>query len=61
MKYMGCVTDKEFNRALLEMYPNRKVNSSDQYRRKAIVSKYHDLPELQSEMNKREARRYYAS
>lgn len=46
MKKMGCVIDKEFEKALLEQYPNRKYTHSDQFKRKKVMSESRDIPEL---------------
>ena len=61
MKYMGCVTDREFNRALLEVYPDRRPNSADSHKRRILVKQSTDLRELIEESIKHEARRYYES
>lgn len=61
MIYMGCVTDMEWKRAVMEVYPDRKPNSKDSAMRKKLSIEKRDIPELAQESCRHEARRYYAS
>lgn len=61
MIYCGCVTDKEFSKALLEQFPNRKPGHPDAGRRKRVSSQKRDIPELTTKSLVYEARRCYAS
>ena len=58
-KYCGCVTDIEFKRAVMELYPNRKFNHPDQFKRKAMMNEKTDLPEYAKAMQAREHLRYF--
>lgn len=44
--YLGCVTDQEWSKALLEQYPNRHYKHQDQFKRKAEAEKGRDFPSL---------------
>ena len=57
MKHMGCVTDMEFSRALIEQFPNRKPGSHDSAMRKKTSQKYRDILELATKACKNKARR----
>ncbi len=61
MIYMGCVTDREWTKALLEQYPNRRPGHPDGVKRRAVASECRDIPELTTKSLVYEARRYYAS
>jgi len=61
MIYKGCVTDIEFKKAIMKLYPNRKFNHPDQFKRKALFEEKKDIPELAQAMQEREHRRYYAT
>ena len=58
---MGCVTDMQWKKALMDLYPNRNMNHLDQFKRKKMAQEKRDLPELASKSMSIEARRYYAS
>jgi len=55
MKYMGCVTDKEFKLALTEQYPDRSPHSNDSQRRRMIFLSRVDLSKLAAKYNARES------
>jgi len=56
---MGCVRDKSWTQAVMEVYPNRKPYHSDARKRKELSSMYRDIPELANKSCVHEARRYY--
>ena len=61
MIYMGCVTDIEFDKALLEQYPDRAPNSKDSMIRRQVSQEKQDVYELAQAFQRREHMRYFKS
>ena len=59
-KHMGCVTDMFWKLALMALYPNRKANHPDSFKRMQIAHEHRDIPELASAQVSKEARRIYS-